>query len=97
MSVRDHKPLHFVDVVLEIGSVRDHQVDPEHVVLGKGQSAINYNNTVFVLEGSYVHTDLLKASQGDDLEACRFRFLIHIFFQVISSELLLPYFTIFCF
>ena len=89
MSVCDDKTLDFIDVILEISSVRDHQVDSEHVVLGKGQSAVYYNNTVFVFEGSYIHTDLLKASEGDDLEAGRSLFLIHIFLQVISSELLL--------
>ena len=66
MTVGDNKALHFVDIVFQIGDVRNHQVDSEHVVLRKGQTAVHHNNTVFELKGSYVHSDLLQTAERND-------------------------------
>ena len=85
VPVRDDKALDFVDVVLQISGVRDHQVDSEHVIFRKRQSAVHHNNTVFVFEGSDVHADLLQTSQRDDLETFRLYFLISLFLQILSS------------
>ena len=100
VSVCDDEPFYLVDVVLKIGGIRDYQINAEHIILGKGKSAVHYNNTVSVLEGSYIHSDLLKSSQGDDLEAVGFLLFTHIFLQIVSSEsseLLLLLFALFSF
>ena len=57
----DHKALDSVDIVLQIGDVRNHKVYPQHIVRRKGQSAVHHNNTVFILEGSHVQPNLLQA------------------------------------
>ena len=68
VTVGDHKSFYFIDVVFEIGRIRDHEVDAEHVVFRKRQTAVHDNDTVLTLKGSYIHADLLKTAQGDDLQ-----------------------------
>ena len=88
VSVRDHKALHLLDVILQIGDIRNHHVNAQHIVIGEGKSAVHHNNTVLVFEGSNVHTNLLQASQGDDLQPQAA--IIHLFCFLQSK--LPPYF-----
>ena len=66
MSMSDHKALNFVDVIFQIGDVRDHQIDSQHVVARERQSAVHHNDRVLVLKGGDVHSDLLQTAKGDD-------------------------------
>ena len=68
VTVRDHKSLDLIDIFFEIGRIRDHKVDSEHIVFRKRQTTVHYDNTVLTLESSYIHADLLKTAQGDDLQ-----------------------------
>ncbi len=69
MSVCDDKALDLVDVVLQIGDIRDDTVDSEHVILRKGETAVHHNDTVLIFEGSNVHSDLLQAAQRDNFQS----------------------------
>ena len=80
MAVGDHKSLDFLTVFLQVGNVRDHQIDSKHVVLRKGQTAVHDNNTVFIFKGSNVHSDLLQTSERNDSQ-----FSIVFFFQTYTS------------
>src|SRR5699024_7650532 len=68
MSMGDDKSLYLPDIFLQIGDVRNYQVDPQHIVLREGQTAVHDNNTVFTLKGSNVHSDLLQSSQRNDTQ-----------------------------
>ena len=69
MSMRNDKALDLVDVVLQIRDIRYHAVNTEHIVLGECQTAVHHNNTVFVFEGSDVHSDLLQAAERNNLQS----------------------------
>ena len=79
------KALDLVDIVLKISGVRNDKIDSEHVVLRKRQSAVHNNNTVSILEGSDIHSDLLKPSERNDPERRLSLFLFCISLQVVSS------------
>ena len=68
MSVGDDKTLYLVDIVLQISHIRDDQIDSQHIICRERQTTVHHNNTVLILEGSNVHTDLLQASQRNDLQ-----------------------------
>ena len=55
----DHESLYLIGMILQIADIRDHQIDPQHLVLRKRQAAIYHNYTVFILEGSNIKSNLL--------------------------------------
>ena len=59
VAVGNKKSLYFLNVVLKISGVRYYQINAEHIVFRKSQTAVHYNNTVFVFKGSNVHSNLL--------------------------------------
>ena len=68
MTVGDDETFHPICIVLQIGDVRDHQVNSQHIILRKGQAAVHHNNTVLIFKGSNIHADLLQAAQRYDLQ-----------------------------
>ena len=68
MAVGDHKPLHLGNILLQIGNVRDHKIDTQHVVLRERQAAVYYYYTVSVLECCNIHSDLFQTAQRNDLQ-----------------------------
>ena len=77
MPVGDHEALYLVHIILQISDIRDHQVYAQHIVRRECQSAVHHNNTVFILKGSNVHTNLLQAAQRDDLQSgCAFALIL---------------------
>ena len=78
MSVRDHKTLHLVNIVFQVGDIRNYQVNSQHIIAREGKSAVHYNNTVLVLEGRHVHSDLLQASERNNFYLVVFRVLFQI-------------------
>ena len=68
VSVGDHKSLNLGNIFLKIGYIRDDQIDSQHIICRERQTTVHHNNTVLILEGSNVHTDLLQASQRNDLQ-----------------------------
>ena len=85
VAVGYDNPLYLVDVVLKICRVRNDKVNSEHIVFRKRQAAVHNNNTVPELEGSDIHSDLLKPAQRDDPESRLSLFLFCSSLQVISS------------
>ena len=68
MSMCDHKTLHLIRIALKVTNIRDYKIDSEHIIFRERQSAIYYNNTVFIFKGSDIHSDLFKASKRNDLK-----------------------------
>ena len=62
VAMSEHKSLHLLDIILQIGDIRDHQVNAQHVILRKCQTAVHDNNTVSVFKGSNIHPDLLQSA-----------------------------------
>ena len=67
MAVGDHEALHLVDIVLQIGHIGNDKVNPQHIVRRERKAAVHHDNTVFVLERSNVHANLLQTPQRDYL------------------------------
>ena len=87
MTVSDDKALYLVDIVLKICYIGNYQINTQHLVFRERQTAVHHNNTVFISEGSDIHSNLLKTSQWDNLQlGCIFNFL---FTQIISSIIVL--------
>ena len=91
VSVCDDKSLHLVNILFQIGSVRNDKIDAEHIVLREGKTAVHDHDTVSVLERSDIHADLLQASQRDDPDSrCGPAVHIHFIVQTISSSKAAP-------
>ena len=87
MSMGNHKSLDLVNIVFQIGNVRNDQINSQHIVAWEGQSAVHHNNTVFVLKGRHIHSDLFQASK-------RYNFYLIIFcvlFQINRTSDVLFY------
>ena len=67
MSVRNKKSFYFLDILFQIRNIGNYQIDAQHIVFRKRQSAVYYDNVVFVFKRSNIHSDLLKPSQRNDL------------------------------
>ena len=91
MPMCDDKSLHLRYIVLQICDIRYHKVDPQHVILRKGKSAVHDNDTVVVLECRNVHTDLFQSAQWYDAQfsvILFFQILKHLHFLYVTSSLL---------
>jgi len=91
MSVGDHEALYLVHIFLQVRDIRDHHIDSQHIVVGERKTAVHHNNTVLVLEGSNVQSNLLQPAQ-------RYYFqlgaaIIHLFCFFQSNYLHIPYST----
>lgn len=51
----DNKPFHFRCIVFQVCYIRDHKIDPKHIILRECQTAVHDNNTVFILKGSNLY------------------------------------------
>ena len=52
--------------LLEVGDVGDDQVDPEHLLVGEHQAAIDHDDVIAVLEDVHVLADLADPAERDD-------------------------------
>ena len=59
VPVRDENALHLVLVLQKIGNVGDHKINPQHIILRKGETAVNDDDRVLVLKSRDVHSNLL--------------------------------------
>ena len=71
VAVGDHKGPDLVDILLQVGRVRNDQVNSQHVILGKSQAAVHDHNAVPVFKCSDVHPDLLESAERDDTKGRR--------------------------
>jgi len=80
MSMGNDESLNLLDIVFQISDIRNHKIDSQHVVFRECQSAVHDNNTVFIFEGSDVHSDFFQSSERNDTQ-----FSIVFFFQIYTS------------
>ena len=77
MSVGDDEALDLRHVALQIGDVRDDQVDPQHIVGWKSQTAVHDDDAVITLKRGNVHADLIESAERNDLNTA---VLLHLYF-----------------
>ena len=66
VGVGDEEGLDLVLVLLEVGDVGDDEIDPEHLLVGEHQPAVDHDDVVAVLEHVHVLADLADAAERDD-------------------------------
>ena len=66
MTVRDDKTFYTFYIFFQIRDIRNDKINSEHVILGKGQSAIDNDNRITVFKRGDVHADCLQPSEGND-------------------------------
>ena len=81
MPVGNHKSFHLLGMIPQIRDIRDHQIDPQHFILRERQAAVYHNNTVFILEGSNIKSNLFQPSQRNYLQPGN-SFSLFNFFQI---------------
>ncbi len=69
MGVREHDRLDLLQPALEVGEVRQDQVDARLVGLGEQHAAVHDQQPARVLEDRHVPADLAEPAQGDDPQA----------------------------
>ena len=62
MSVGDHEALDLVDIALQIGDIRDNQIDSEHVIRWECKTAVHNYNGIFIFKGGNIHTNLFQTA-----------------------------------
>ena len=62
VTMGNNKSLYFVNILFQIGNIRDYQVDSKHIICRKCQSAVHNNDAVLVFKSSDIHTNLLHSS-----------------------------------
>src|SRR5581483_634403 len=65
VPVRDEDRAQVLPVVDDVAHVRDHQVDPEHVLGREHEPAVDGDDVVAVLEEHHVLADLAETAEGD--------------------------------
>ena len=68
VGVGDQEGPDLLPVLAQVGHVRDDEVDPEHLLVGEHEPAVDDDDVVAVLEDVHVLADLPDASEGDDAE-----------------------------
>ena len=68
MSVGDHIAAQLVQVALEVRCIRNDQVNTQHVVIRKGNAAVDNYDVIAVLDHRHVLTDLVQTAERYDLQ-----------------------------
>ena len=68
MSVGDHIAAQLVQVALEVRCIRNDQVNTQHIVIRKGNAAVDNYDVIAVLDHRHVLTDLVQAAERYDLQ-----------------------------
>ena len=68
MTVSNDKSLDLIHMIKQISNIRNNQIDSQHIIRGETQSTIHDNNTVFILKGSNIHSDLFQTTQWDHFQ-----------------------------
>ena len=68
VSVRKEDPLDHIFIFLEIGKIRNHQVDPQHIIIWKSKTGIDEDDFVPVFEGGHILADFPQSAQRDDIQ-----------------------------
>lgn len=68
VPVGDEVAQQVLDVLGQVGEVRQDQVDARHVALGEHQATVDHDHGVAVLDDGHVAADLAQAAERDDLQ-----------------------------
>ena len=68
VAVRDKVAANLVAVALQIGRVRNHQIDAGHVLSRKDGSQIHHDDVVLILIDGQVFSDLAQTAQRNNFE-----------------------------
>ena len=68
VGVRDEERPDLLAVLAQVGDVGDDQVDPEHLLVGEHEPAVDHDDVVAVLEHVHVLADFPHSTEGDDPE-----------------------------
>ena len=68
VAVGDEDGPQLVAVLLDVGDVRDDEVDAEHLLFGEHEAGVDDDHVVAVLEQHHVLADLAETAEGDDAE-----------------------------
>ena len=66
MSVSDEIRAHTLPVALQIGDIRNHQVNAEHILSREDRAAVHHDDIVAKLKRRHVLADLAKPTQRND-------------------------------
>ena len=61
MTMGDNEAFDFLFIFHQVGNIRDHLVDTQHVAFRKRDSTVYHHDGIFVLDGGNVHSDLVKS------------------------------------
>ena len=89
MAMRNDIAAQLVQVALEIGGVRDHQVNAQHIIVREGHAAVDDHDVVSVFDHGHVLADLIETAQRYNLQ-----FFFHDCFITFLYPLL--FFQIYC-
>ena len=69
VSVRDHKSKNLFLMLLQICYIRNYQIDTEHIVFRKSETAVDNDDFIVIFDGGYINADSLQTSERDDANA----------------------------
>ena len=79
MTVGQDDTLHLVGILLDIGEVRDDQIDAEHVSVGECHAAVDKDHVAFAFYQGDILADLIESSQKGDSDRGFFDFFAGLF------------------
>ena len=73
VTMGQHDTSDFFDIFCQIGHIRDHQVDTQHIILRESQTAVDDDDIIAIFQHSHIFTDLFQTTQ------CNY-FQVHLWF-----------------
>ena len=68
VTVGDHDRLDVIDAIAQVGEVRQHQIDPEHLGRRETQPDVDHDDRAVVLDHHHVLADLAQAAERQDAQ-----------------------------
>ena len=66
VAMGEHIAAHPVFVGHQIGCVRNHQVNTQHILLGEDRAAVYHQDVIFVFKGGHVLANFVHAAQRNN-------------------------------
>ena len=85
VAMCDHKSFHLLLIFDQIGHIRDHFINSQHIIIRKRYSAVDDDNGIVILHSSNIHADLIKSPKGNDLHPALLFFCCFIQIIPLSS------------
>ena len=68
MAVRDDIATQLVQIALEVGGIRDHQIHAQHIVIRKRNAAVDYQNIIAIFNDRHILADLIETTERYNLQ-----------------------------